>query len=119
MTRETSGANPTDASSAGAAVHGDPNPTTVEHPWWALTALLVGLSIIIIDGSVVNVLLPDMVKDLGLTQTGAQWVNSIYSLVFASLLRLVERRQRVQHRSTWPSRPAASRRAGRPGEPGC
>jgi EmrB/QacA subfamily drug resistance transporter len=63
-------------------------PTTldVRHPWGALVALLVGLSIIIIDGSVVNVLLPDMVRDLGLTQTGAQWVNSIYSLVFAALL---------------------------------
>ncbi|MEI8080459.1 MAG: MFS transporter, partial [Actinomycetes bacterium] len=59
---------------------------TPAHPWWALTALLLGLSMIIIDGSVVNVLLPDMVKDLGLTQTDTQWVNSIYSLVFASLL---------------------------------
>lgn len=56
------------------------------HPWWALAALLLGLSMIIIDGSVVNVLLPDMVDDLGLSETDAQWVNSIYSLVFASLL---------------------------------
>lgn len=60
--------------------------TTATHPWWALTSLLIGLSIIIIDGSIVNVLLPDMVKDIGLTQTDAQWVNSIYSLVFAALL---------------------------------
>ncbi len=64
----------------------DKLPSTVDHPWWALSALLLGLSIIIIDGSVVNVLLPDMIDDLGLTQTGAQWVNSISSLVFASLL---------------------------------
>ncbi|NQU36896.1 MAG: MFS transporter, partial [Actinobacteria bacterium] len=56
------------------------------HPWLALIALLIGLSMIVIDGSVVNVLLPTMVDDLGLTQTDAQWVNSIYSLVFASLL---------------------------------
>ena len=42
------------------------------HPWWALTSLLIGLSIIIIDGSIVNVLLPDMVQDIGLTQTDAQ-----------------------------------------------
>lgn len=62
---------------------GPPGPA---HPWAALSALLVGLSIIIIDASVVNVLLPDMVTDLGLTQTDAQWVNSIYSLVFAALL---------------------------------
>lgn len=59
---------------------------TSTHPWWALTSLLIGLSIIIIDSSIVNVLLPDMVQDIGLTQTDAQWVNSIYSLVFASLL---------------------------------
>ena len=57
-----------------------------KHPWWALAALLLGLSMIIIDGSVVNVLLPTMVDDLDLTQTDAQWVNSIYSLVFAALL---------------------------------
>lgn len=69
-----------------ADAHARIDAAAVKHPWWALTALLVGLSIIIIDGSVVNVLLPDMVRDLGLTQTGAQWVNSIYSLVFASLL---------------------------------
>ncbi len=57
-----------------------------KHPWFALSALLVGLSMIIIDGSVVNVLLPEMVDDLQLSQTDAQWVNSIYSLVFAALL---------------------------------
>ncbi|MEI2730218.1 MAG: MFS transporter [Candidatus Nanopelagicales bacterium] len=47
---------------------------------------MLGLSMIIIDGSVVNVLLPTMVDDLDLTQTDAQWINSIYSLVFAALL---------------------------------
>ena len=41
---------------------------------------------IVIDGSVVNVLLPDMVDDLQLTTTDVLWVNSIYSLIFASLL---------------------------------
>lgn len=55
-------------------------------PWVALTLLIIGVAMIIIDGSVVNVLLPDMVNDIGLTQTDAQWVNSIYSLVFAALL---------------------------------
>jgi EmrB/QacA subfamily drug resistance transporter len=70
-------------------VDADPRPDTamsVAHPWLALSSLLIGLSMIIIDGSVVNVLLPDMVDELGLTQTDAQWINSIYSLVFAALL---------------------------------
>ncbi len=54
--------------------------------WLALTALLIGLSMIVIDGSVVNILLPDMVEDIGLNSTDVLWVNSIYSLIFASLL---------------------------------
>lgn len=41
---------------------------------------------IVIDGSVVNVLLPDMVRDLKLSSTDVLWVNSIYSLLFAALL---------------------------------
>ncbi len=58
----------------------------VAHPWWALVALLIGVSMIIIDSSLVNVLLPDMVDDLGLNQTETQWVNTIYVLIFAALL---------------------------------
>ena len=41
---------------------------------------------IVIDGSLVNVLLPDMVRDLDLSSTDVLWVNSIYSLLFAALL---------------------------------
>lgn len=54
--------------------------------WGALISLLLGLSMIVIDGSVVNVLLPDMVVDLGLNSTDVLWVNAIYSLVFAAFL---------------------------------
>ncbi|MDQ1304531.1 MAG: hypothetical protein QG671_358 [Actinomycetota bacterium] len=57
-----------------------------KHPWLALVSLLLGLSMIVIDGSVVNVLLPDMVRDLKLSSTDVLWVNSIYSLLFAALL---------------------------------
>ena len=71
----------------GESVASDDEPSSkVAHPWWALVALLIGTSMIIIDGSLVNVLLPDMVDDLGLNQTETQWVNSIYSLLFAALL---------------------------------
>jgi EmrB/QacA subfamily drug resistance transporter len=63
-----------------------PKTPMAAHPWTALTGILIGLSMIVIDGSVVNVLLPDMVDELGLTNTDVLWVNSIYSLIFASLL---------------------------------
>lgn len=79
MDRTVAGAGPAEPAA-------DSSIGNVRHPWWALVALLIGLSMIIIDGSVVNVLLPDMVDDLGLTQTQTQWVNSIYSLFFAALL---------------------------------
>jgi len=61
-------------------------PDSSPNRWLALTALLIGLSMIVIDGSVVNILLPDMVDDIGLNSTDVLWVNSIYSLIFASLL---------------------------------
>lgn len=54
--------------------------------WGALLSLLLGLSMIVIDGSVVNVLLPDIVLDLNLSPSDVLWVNAIYSLVFAALL---------------------------------
>lgn len=72
---------------SGESVAAEDEPSSkVAHPWWALVALLIGVSMIIIDGSLVNVLLPDMVDDLGLNATETQWVNSIYSLLFAALL---------------------------------
>ncbi|MCH9718866.1 MAG: DHA2 family efflux MFS transporter permease subunit [Actinomycetia bacterium] len=72
--------------SADSTKNEEPTSTKIAHPWWALVALLIGVSMIVIDGSLVNVLLPDMVDDLSLNATETQWVNSIYALVFAALL---------------------------------
>ena len=56
--------------------------------WVALAFLALGVSMIILDATVVNVAIPTMVKDLGLTTTEAEWVSAAYSLTFASLLIL-------------------------------
>lgn len=56
--------------------------------WWALVVLALGVAMIILDGTVVNVALPAMVKDLDLSTTDAEWVTAAYSLTFASLLIL-------------------------------
>ena len=56
--------------------------------WWALVFLALGVAMIILDGTVVNVALPAMVKDLDLSTTDAEWVTAAYSLTFASLLIL-------------------------------
>ena len=55
-------------------------------PWAGLFALLSGVSLIVLDGSLVNVLIPSMVNDLHLDRAEVLWCNSAYSLVFAALL---------------------------------
>ena len=54
--------------------------------WLALVVLAAGLSLIVVDGTIVNVSLPVIIDDLNLDLTDAQWINSIYSIVFAALL---------------------------------
>jgi len=46
---------------------------------------------IIVDATVVNVAIPTIIGDLGLQATDAEWMNTIYSLVFAALLISVGR----------------------------
>ena len=59
-------------------------PTT--RTWRGLWVLAAALAIIVIDGTVVGVALPTIIDDLGLSLTDGQWVNSLYSVVFAALL---------------------------------
>jgi EmrB/QacA subfamily drug resistance transporter len=59
---------------------------TPSRRWSALATVALGVSIIIMDATVVNVALPVIIEDLGLTATQAEWMNAIYSLVFAALL---------------------------------
>ncbi|WP_433183628.1 MFS transporter [Actinoallomurus sp. CA-150999] len=54
--------------------------------WLGMVVISLGVSLIIVDATIVNVMLPRVVGDLGLTTTGAEWITSIYSLVFAALL---------------------------------
>ena len=63
-----------------------PEAGTQARPWLALIALLLGVSLIVLEGSIVNVLIPTIVQDLGIDRTSVLWVTSIYSLVFAALL---------------------------------
>lgn len=54
--------------------------------WWALAVLSVGLGVIVLDGTIVGVALPEIISDLHLDLTDAQWVNSLYAVVLAALL---------------------------------
>jgi EmrB/QacA subfamily drug resistance transporter len=61
-------------------------PEMTRRDWAALLTIGFGVSLVIMDATIVNVALPVVIEDLGLTATEAQWMNAVYSLVFASLL---------------------------------
>jgi EmrB/QacA subfamily drug resistance transporter len=46
----------------------------------------LGTALIIMDATIVNVSLPSIIRELQITSVDAEWVNAIYSLVFAALL---------------------------------
>lgn len=53
---------------------------------WVLAATILGSSLAFIDGTVVNVALPALQRDLNATVAGVQWVIEAYSLLLAALL---------------------------------
>ncbi|MGF0117586.1 DHA2 family efflux MFS transporter permease subunit [Promicromonospora sp. Marseille-Q5078] len=72
-----------------------PRATAVapENPdrWRALVVLSVALSMVVIDGTIVAVAIPDIVADLGLGLSDAQWVSASYAVVLAGLLLVAGR----------------------------
>ncbi|WP_120493143.1 DHA2 family efflux MFS transporter permease subunit [Microbacterium phyllosphaerae] len=54
--------------------------------WVGLVFISIAVSLIIVDSTIVNVAIPAIVDDLGITSTEVQWVQEAYTLVFAALL---------------------------------
>jgi EmrB/QacA subfamily drug resistance transporter len=54
--------------------------------WWTLAAVAIGLFMIMLDNTVVNVALPSMRKDLGIGISELEWVVNAYALTFGVLL---------------------------------
>src|SRR5215467_10267678 len=54
--------------------------------WLILVTLCLAALIINLDTTIVNVALPALVRQIGATTTGLQWVVDAYNLVFAALL---------------------------------
>src|SRR4051794_4180798 len=59
--------------------------------WTALVVLCVGMLMIILDLTIVNVALPTIQKDLGFSQSGLAWVVNAYLIAFGGLLLLAGR----------------------------
>jgi EmrB/QacA subfamily drug resistance transporter len=54
--------------------------------WWTLAAVAVGLFMIMLDNTVVNVALPSIQRDLGVGLSELEWIVSGYALTFAALM---------------------------------
>ena len=60
--------------------------TKTRNRWLGLLFISMAISLVIIDGTIVNTIFPAIIKDLSLTSTEIQWVQESYILVFASML---------------------------------
>ncbi|MGH2968522.1 MAG: MFS transporter, partial [Solirubrobacteraceae bacterium] len=65
--------------------------TTERNRWPALYVLCVGMLMIVLDVTVVNVALPSIQDDLGFSQSSLAWVVNAYLISFGGLLLLAGR----------------------------
>lgn len=66
----------------------DPSPT---RRWLGLIAIALGVALIVVDTTIVNVIVPSVIEDLDATSAQAQWIQESYAIVFAALLLLTGR----------------------------
>jgi EmrB/QacA subfamily drug resistance transporter len=65
--------------------------TTDRSRWTALYVLCVGMLMIVLDATIVNVALPSIQDDLGFSQSSLAWVVNAYLIAFGGLLLLAGR----------------------------
>ena len=65
--------------------------TEQDSRWAALVVLCVGMLMIVLDVTVVNVALPSIQEDLGFSSSDLAWVVNAYLIAFGGLLMLAGR----------------------------
>jgi EmrB/QacA subfamily drug resistance transporter len=58
------------------------------NPWLALVVVCMGQFMVVLDATVVNVALPSIQSDLGISDSSLQWVVNAYTLFFGGFLLL-------------------------------
>jgi EmrB/QacA subfamily drug resistance transporter len=66
-------------------------PASDRKRWLALYVLCVGMLMIVLDATIVNVALPSIQDDLGFSQSDLAWVVNAYLIAFGGLLLLAGR----------------------------
>src|SRR3954462_7082966 len=63
-----------------------PGMTEANRRWWTLAGACMGLFVLMLDSTVINVALPDIARDLDSTTAGLQWVVNAYLLMLAAFV---------------------------------
>ncbi|MEV0264539.1 DHA2 family efflux MFS transporter permease subunit [Streptomyces sp. NPDC050617] len=66
----------------------DPSPA---RRWLGLIAIALGVALMVVDTTIVNVIVPSVIEDLDISSGQAQWIQESYAIVVAALLLLVGR----------------------------
>ncbi|MFE1367304.1 MFS transporter [Streptomyces anulatus] len=71
-------------------------PETAETPptarqWLGLVAVALGVALIVVDMTIVNVILAPIIEDLSIGSSEAQWIQESYAIAFAALLLVTGR----------------------------
>lgn len=59
--------------------------------WLGLVAIALGVALIVVDTTIVNVILAPIIEDLDVDSVQTQWIQESYPIVFAALLLLAGR----------------------------
>lgn len=59
--------------------------------WWTMAAVAVGIFLSTVDGSIVNLALPQLAREFGATFAAVQWVVLAYSFTVVSLMLIAAR----------------------------
>ncbi|QRY62014.1 DHA2 family efflux MFS transporter permease subunit [Gordonia sp. PDNC005] len=68
-----------------------PEIAPTRRQWLGLLAIALGVALIVVDTTIVNVIVPSIIEDLDTDSTQAQWIQESYAIVFAALLLVVGR----------------------------
>lgn len=66
-------------------------PERPQAGWTPMLFIGLGVALIIMDASIVNVILPSIIRGLNINSIEAEWINATYSLTFAAFLIVMGR----------------------------
>ncbi|MBB2924628.1 MFS transporter [Cellulomonas cellasea] len=65
-----------------------PETTSTRRRWWILVVVSLTQLVVVLDGTIVNIALPQAQQSIGLSDLERQWVVTAYALCFGALLLL-------------------------------